>query len=85
MNSAQPSEGPSYEELCLEWRRSLPEAIVRSLAADYLRGIIEPCTTDAFAEYEYRFGRHRFQNKSRQSSSMMRAREADRINSQFSQ
>ena len=54
----QPLTPRPYIDECLTWRRGLSEVVVRSLASDYLRGIIEPCTTDAFQEYEYRWGPH---------------------------
>jgi len=41
----------------LEWRRSLDDMTVRSMAADYLRGETDACNTDAFREYEHRFGK----------------------------
>lgn len=41
----------------LEWRHSLDDMTVRSMAADYLRGEQDPCNTDAFHEYEHRFGK----------------------------
>ena len=52
------SDPPGYIELCIEWQRSLPDEIVRSLAAEYLRGMVDPCTLDAFHEYERRWGPH---------------------------
>jgi hypothetical protein len=41
----------------LEWRHSLDDMTVRSMAADYLRGDRDACNTDAFHEYEHRFGK----------------------------
>lgn len=40
------------------WRRSLPDDILRSLASDFLRGLVDECNADAFAEFEYRYGAH---------------------------
>lgn len=40
------------------WRRSLSDENVRAMAADYLRGMIDECNSDAFQEYELRWGPH---------------------------
>lgn len=48
----------TYDEQRLYWRNSLSDDIVRSLAADYLRGYEDECNADAFKEYERRFGTH---------------------------
>jgi len=48
----------SYDELRIEWCRSLNDMTIRDFAADYLRGIVTEDTTDAFAEYERRFGKY---------------------------
>lgn len=52
------ADPPGYLELCIEWRIGLSDEIVRSLASDYLRGMVDPCTQDAFNEYERRWGPH---------------------------
>ena len=46
----------NYDALRLKWRKGLPEVLVRSLAVDYLRGIVDESTTDAFEEYQARWG-----------------------------
>lgn len=53
----------SLEDQRLEWRKAQNEATIRSLASEYLRGIIDDCTTDAYLEYEQRFGPHTKGNK----------------------
>lgn len=47
---------PSYQEDRERWRASLTDTDVRALAYEYKQGKVDDCTTDAWAEYEYRFG-----------------------------
>lgn len=47
---------PTYDEQRLTWRHQLSEVDCRSLASEYIRGIIDECTTDAFKEFEKRYG-----------------------------
>lgn len=53
-----PERPASYIELRMQWRYRLSDTEVRELASEYLRGMVDECTTDAFAEYERRFGKH---------------------------
>ena len=48
----------TYDEQRIIWRRSLNEAIVRELAAEYLRGSRDEDVCDGFAEFEQRFGKY---------------------------
>lgn len=50
-----------YEDARLKWRKDLPDVLVRELASEYLRGMVDECTTDAFHEYESRWGVHTVQ------------------------
>lgn len=61
-----------YEEARLQWRRSLPDNLVRSLAADFLRDIVDECTLDAFEEYEHRFGKHASTHKAEAAREALR-------------
>ncbi len=51
-----PASSPSYEAQRLAWRRSLTDADVRALAYEYKVGNYDECSTDAWAEYQDRFG-----------------------------
>lgn len=46
-----------HDEQRMAWRRAQPEHVIRSLASDYLRGSVDECTTDAYHEYQDRFGK----------------------------
>lgn len=46
---------PLTEERMI-WCKSLKEVELRSLASDYLMGRIDETTSDAFIEFELRFG-----------------------------
>jgi hypothetical protein len=48
----------SYDDQRIIWRQSLAEDVLRSLASDYLRGMVDESTADAFREYEHRWGPH---------------------------
>lgn len=48
----------SIDEQRLRWRASLSEVEVRSLASDYLRGMVDECNADAYLEFVHRFGAH---------------------------
>lgn len=51
-----PSAPLSYDDQVLAWRKNLTETDCRSLASDYLRGIKQPDTHDAYDEYQERWG-----------------------------
>lgn len=67
-----------YELARLEWRRSLSDLLVRSLAADFLRDIVDECTLDAFEEYEHRFGKHASTNKAEAARESLRRQRSGR-------
>jgi len=46
------------EQARMQWRKELTDTDVRALASDYLRGVEDECTEDAFKEYELRFGKY---------------------------
>lgn len=52
------SESLEYEAQRMDWRRSLSDIHCRELASDYIRGRVDDCTTDAFREFEARWGKH---------------------------
>lgn len=47
-------QGPSYDRLCDDWASSLSEVNLRALASDYMRGIIDESTEDAYNEFRLR-------------------------------
>lgn len=47
---------PSYMAERLAWRKSLTDTDVRALAYEYKVGNYDECSTDAWAEYQERFG-----------------------------
>ena len=47
------------------WARSLREVELRSLASDFLRGIKDECTEDAYNEYQRRLSAGEIQNEDR--------------------
>lgn len=59
------------------WARSLNDTDVRAMAADYLRGQNDECSTDAYQEYQRRFGEH-----SKQAVAQNRSKRAERASRQ---
>lgn len=49
----------TYDELRIFWREKQPDDIIRSLAYDYARGLIDECTSDAYEEYQLRWGKQK--------------------------
>lgn len=43
-----------YDLACSEWARGLSETNLRSLASDYMRGVRDESTEDAYEEYQRR-------------------------------
>jgi hypothetical protein len=51
----EPKVSPAdYDALCINWARRLTEGNLRALASDYMRGIRDESTEDAFEEYKRR-------------------------------
>ena len=51
----RPEISPSeYDDLCHTWARQLTEGNLRSLTADYMRGVRDEVTEDAYEEFQRR-------------------------------
>ena len=60
-----PSEPGSSIDHRLAWARALREVELRSLASDFLRGIKDECTEDAYNEYQRRLSAGEIKNEDR--------------------
>lgn len=57
MPSNIPNAAAIANDARLAWQRGLTEKDCRELASEYLRGRIDDSTTDAFEEFERRYGK----------------------------
>jgi hypothetical protein len=55
------------------WARSLNDNDVRAMAADYMRGLKDECSIDAYEEYQRRFG-----EVTKQTAAQVRGRRAEK-------